>query len=390
MYKRLISTRLVELAQQYPILAVVGPRQSGKSTVCQMAFRDYFYLNLEDPQTYLRVQADPVGEVLKHGPKILIDEAQKWPALLSYLQVWTDTDRHLKIVITGSNHLQMMEKISQSLAGRVVVTQLLPLSQKELLQTQDPLILQHSLEERIFSGGYPRLYQEKLDPQLWLSQYVAAYIERDVRALLGIRNLDSFQKFLALCAGRAGQLLNEASLASECGITHPTAKAWLSVLKASFICFTLKPHHRNFSKRLVKQPKLYFYDTGILCYLLGLQSPDQIKLHPARGSLFENWVVAEHFKAAFNSVRAPQYYFWRDHQGHEVDLIEDTGLSLAPTEIKASQTFLPDHTLGLDYFLKQQKKFLEQNIPQPQGSLIYAGDKSETFKQYKVISWKDV
>lgn len=388
MYERIISEKLKKWNKQYSILAVVGPRQSGKSTVCRNTFPHHTYLNLEDPQTLSRVRADPNGEVLNRSQNLLIDEVQRWPELLSYLQVWTDEPNNkLNVIITGSNHLLMMEKISQTLAGRVALAQLLPLSQAELTNTKDPCIQNQTLEERIYIGGYPKLYNEKLDPQTWFGQYVASYVERDVRDLLNIRDLDTFQRFLGLCAGRSANLINESSLANDCGITHPTTKSWLSVLKAGYICFTLKPHHKNFAKRLVKQSKLYFYDTGLLCYLLGIQKPEQIRIHPLRGAIFENWVISEIFKSKFNQGLQPHFYFWRDQQGHEVDLIEDTGLALAPTEIKSSHSVLPEHFSGLDYFLKQQKKFLSPEIPLPTSQLVYAGDAFDQFKNHKVIPW---
>jgi len=391
MYNRLLESSLQKWQSKYRIIAVVGPRQSGKSTLCRKAFPDYHVINLENPQTRALVQADPIGEILGRGPRILIDEVQRWPDLFSYLQVWTDEAKNdLRIVITGSNHFLLMEKITQSLAGRVIIAELLPLSQVELAQVDDQSVSAHSLEDRMFIGGYPRLYHEHLDPSEWFEQYIQAYVERDVRELTQVRDLDLFQKFLGLCAGRVGALLNEASLANDCGITHPTVKAWLSVLKASFVAFTLKPHHRNFSKRLIKQAKLYFYDTGLLCHLLGLQNAQQLSNHPLRGAIFENWVITEMIKERANAGKRHHLYFWRDQTGHEVDVLDDQGTILEPTEIKSSRTVFPEHFEGLAFFRKIQAKSLPKDIACPVGRLIYAGDTHQSFKDISVVPWGDV
>jgi predicted AAA+ superfamily ATPase len=384
----MLAKKIVGWAKKYPVVALIGPRQSGKSTLCRMVFKNYHWINLEDPQTRALVKADPQGEVLHRGPKVVIDEVQRWPEILSYLQVWVD-DPKLKFscVITGSNHILLMEKVAQSLAGRVMIGKLLPLAREEMSAAK---ILPASLDKTLFPGGYPRIFNQKLDPGEWLGQYVATYVERDVRDLLQIVDLDAFQKFVGLCAGRVGSLLNLSSLGNDAGITHPTAKAWVSVLKTSFICFTLNPHHRNFSKRLIKTPKLYFYDTGLLCYLLNIRDADMLSRHPMRGAIFENWIIVERIKSAYNHGTEPKFYFWRDVQNHEVDLIEDLGDRLYPSEIKSSRTFLPGHADSLEFFETIQTNKSPPSPPKDRGTIYYGGDETRTWKGFRVRSWRDL
>jgi len=276
-----------------------------------------------------------------------------------------------------------MEKVTQSLAGRTVVVKLLPFSRKELWSRHSKM----SLDDYLLTGGYPRIYDKKLNPTQWLSGYYQTYIERDVRSLIKISELDQFEKFIRLCAGRVGQLLNLSSLANDCGITQPTAKAWLSVLKASFICFTLKPHFKNYNKRIIKTPKLYFYDTGLVCYLLQIQNTDVLSTYPLRGNIFENWIISETIKNYYNRGEDLPLYFWQDAKGHEIDMVIDKGIYLYPAEIKASTTFNSDFVKHMNYFIGLQKQSASQR---PQGECYYGGDESFEFKGFKIKSWKEV
>ncbi|PID99741.1 MAG: AAA family ATPase, partial [Acidobacteria bacterium] len=273
---------------------------------------------------------------LKSISSSVFDEVQKVPELLSYLQeILDDPLDTRKFVLTGSNNLLLHEKISQTLAGRTRIIELFPLERAELPSEEQPEDIYTSL----FYGGYPRIFDEKLNPTEWMEDYYLTYVERDARMLLNIGDLAKFDRFVRLCAGRVGQLINYDSLASDAGISQPTAKSWLRVLQASYICFLLEPHHKNFNKRIIKSAKLYFADTGLLCYLLRIASPDQLVTYPLIGSIFENWVITELKKKFHHHGRQPPLYFWRDQHGHEVDLVADKGNSLFPVEIKSGQTF---------------------------------------------------
>lgn len=385
MYNRQISSYLLKTVANFPVLTLIGPRQAGKSTLARMLFPSYPYVSLEDPDRQSLAQEDPRRFFQLHGDQIIIDEVQRVPQLLSYIQTLVDepgNKRHF--VLTGSNHLLLMQGVTQSLAGRTIVAKLLPLSKKEI--AQDSQLGQMTLEDFLFTGGYPRIYDRKIPPQQWLQQYYLTYVERDVRSLLNISDLDLFQRFIRLCAARVGGLLNYSSLANDCGVSQPTASSWLSLLQTSFICFTLKPHFKNFSKRLIKSPKLYFYDTGLLCYLLQIQNAKSLLDHPLRGMIFENWVISEKIKSEYNEGREPAFYFWRDTKGHEVDLIQDQGTSLYPIEIKSSKTFHKDFVKGLDYLNVLQK--IEGTICR--GECFYAGQESFGFKDYQIRSWSEV
>lgn len=382
MYNRAIEPFLSKISKKYTIVTVIGPRQSGKSTLCRKVFPNYRYVSLEDLDHRQIAHEDP-RRFLQFADNMIIDEVQRVPELLSYLQSIVDEPGNTRrFILTGSQQLLLMEKVSQSLAGRTFIFKLLPFSKQEIAAKNPNL----SLENLMFTGGYPKIYDQDLTAQQWLSQYFQTYVERDVRELLNIGDLNSFQKFLSLCAGRIGSILNLSSLATDCGISQPTAKAWLSVLNTSFICYTLQPHFKNFSKRLIKSPKLYFYDTGLLCLLLRIRSAEDLWIHPMRGAIFENWVITEKIKSEFNQGLEPHFYFWRDVSGHEVDLVIDEGTSLFPVEIKSSQTFNSDFTKELTYLNRLQKK--QSQIPL--GECIYAGDESFDFKDFRITSWKSL
>lgn len=382
MYQRLLHPYLVKSAQSYPVVTLLGPRQSGKSTLARQAFPNYVYVSLEDPDIRRFAAEDARGFLNTYAGQVIIDEVQRVPDLLSYIQTLVDQPgSQSQFILTGSQHFLLMERVTQSLAGRTRIFELLPLSNQELLSKNEST--SKTLDETLFSGGYPRIHQNKLDPNEWLGEYFRTYVERDVRSLLKLSDLDLFERFIRLCAGRAGQLLNLSSLANDCGISQPTAQAWLSVLKASFIVYTLSPHFKNFSKRLIKSPKLYFYDTGLLCYLLRISQNNHLVSHPLRGSIFENWVITEKLKSYLHVGKEAPIYFWRDQKGHEVDVILDQGVNLYPIEIKSAATFNPDFIQGLEYF-----NSLQNSNQSDAGRCIYGGDQSFEYKGYQIESWR--
>ena len=381
MYRRDISSYLEKVSPKYPVVTIVGPRQSGKSTLSRFLYKSHKYISLEDPDIRNLAQGDPRGFFKQHTGKLILDEIQRVPDLLSYIQTLVDepgSQRHF--VLTGSHQLLLMERVTQSLAGRTVIAKLMPFSRSELWSRHSKM----SIDQFLFTGGYPRIYDKRLDPAQWLQQYYQTYVERDVRSLINVDRLDQFERFIRLCAGRAGQLLNLSSLGNDCGVSQPTARSWLSVLKASFICFTLQPHHRNFNKRIIKTPKLYFFDTGLLCSLLKIRDSDTLAMHPLRGNIFESWVVSERMKLYYNCGEEPPLYFWQDAKGHEVDIVIDEGDYLYPVEIKSSYTFHPDFITNAKYFHDLQKRHRKP----PLGDCVYAGDSETTFKNFAVRSWR--
>lgn len=348
--QRDIHPELVRLAGQYPVITIIGPRQSGKTTLSRMAFPDKPYVSLE--QLSLRDYAlqDPQGflnDYAKDGA--VLDEIQRAPGLLSEIQVRVDAapERKGVYIITGSHQFLLMESVTQSLAGRTAILKLLPFCYRERYRPETYL---PALSDLLFEGFYPRISADGLNPTEALSFYVTTYVERDVRELMAIRDLAVFSRFLRLCAGRTGQILNVSSLASDAGINHNTARSWLSLLEAGFIITLLQPHHENFNKRLIKSPKLYFWDVGLACYLLGIEHPQQVTYHPLVGALFETWVVTELMKQRLNRVREPRLYYWRDNAGHEVDLLFDKPDGIVPIEIKLGAAIQQGALKGLDYY----------------------------------------
>jgi len=380
MIKRKISEKLLYYSTKYPIVTVTGPRQSGKSTLIKNCFPDYKYISLEDPDVLMMIK-DDTHLFFKNFPnKTIIDEAQRYPELFSYLQTHVDSvTEEGMYILSGSHNFLLMEKISQTLAGRTAILKLLPFSYRELLNHGIAIT---DIDELIFNGFYPRIYDKNLRPEEFYPFYIQTYIERDVRLLVNITDLNMFIRFLKLCAGRTGQLLNLSALANECGISQPTAKAWLSALEASYIIYLLKPYHQNFNKRLVKTPKLYFYDTGLACALLGLKDREQLNTHYLRGGLFENWVITEYIKSIYNKVEEPQVYFWRNNIGNEIDLIVEDGAKVRAIEIKSGATFRTDFFKGISYW-KKISGINENN------ALVYGGDKDLQTKYGKLISWKN-
>jgi len=390
---RLLTDYLLRDTGYYPVVTLTGPRQSGKTTLVRAAFPSHRYLSLEALDRRDFAREDPRGFLAQLDGPVVLDEIQHVPDLLSYIQAAVDKDPAPgRFVLTGSQNFLLMAKVGQTLAGRCAILNLLPFSRAELedqpqaepgrpSELFDNLRTGLDLWAILHSGFYPRIHDQGIPPAVWLSDYVQTYIERDVRSLSNIGDLTLFSRFLALCAGRAAQLLNYSSLAADAGIAVDTARRWISVLNTSFIIFLLPPHHRNFNKRLIKTPKLYFYDTGLLCHLLGIRQAAQIPAHPLRGALFENLVVAETAKAYLHHRRIPPLYFWRDRSGHEVDLIIEEAGELFPVEIKSGQTVAGDMLAGLRWWCALSGRPLEA------ATLVHGGADSCTRGGVAIRPW---
>ena len=362
------EARLIKLAKTFRSVAVVGPRQSGKTTLCKNVFPDKPYLSLENPDTLDYVNTDPRGFLSEFKNGAILDEIQRAPKLFSYLQqVLDETKKKGLFILTGSNNFLLQENIAQTLSGRIAYLQLLPLALAEFREAKK---LKGDYNTHIFQGGYPEVITKKIAAPDWYANYVSTYIERDVRQLKNISNLSQFTKLLRLCAGRNGQQLNLTSFSNDCGIDQKTVAAWLGVLQSSFIIYFLKPYHGNFNKRVIKTPKLYFYDTGVACSLLGITNHKQITTHAAKGALFENMIVCELLKERFNAGAVDNLYYWRDKTGNEVDVLIDTAGKLTAMELKAGETISTDFFKGLDYFSSLSKKPIER-------LLVYGGKQEQ-------------
>jgi len=378
MLPRALEKVIHRLANSFPIVGITGPRQSGKTTLARSFFSDLDYVSLENPSELQFAQEDAKGFLARFSKGAVFDEAQRWPELFSYLQGIVDEDRRPgRFVLTGSQQFGLMAGITQSLAGRVGMTRLLPLSLAEIPEKKVG-----SLDELILRGCYPALYSGMVEPSDWLASYVATYVERDVRQVLEVKDLATFQRFIKLCAGRTGQLLNFNALAGETGISHTTARAWMSVLESSDLVYLLPPYHRNFGKRLVKTPKLYFLDVGLAAWLLGIRSPEVLTMHPSRGALFETFIVGEFLKQRFNDGKPADLYFWRDNSGLEADLIFEKDGLLQMVEIKSGQT------VTSDYIRAAQKsiRFAPNESHAPW--LIHGGEDTYARTGVQVIGWK--
>jgi uncharacterized protein len=381
MIERTLKTALQNAARM-PVVALTGPRQSGKTTLVRDAFPDHEYVNLEFPDVRARVQEDPRLFLTRDVKGLILDEIQRAPDLLSYIQGLVDEKKQPgRFILTGSQNLMVQEKVSQSLAGRVSLLNLLPFDIEELTVAGK---VPHEPLEMIFKGGYPRLYDENLSPTEWLPSYIQTYIERDLRQIINVKDLGKFQIFLRLCAGRVGQLFNASSLAGEIGVDYKTIQAWLSVLQASYIIFLLYPYHKNFNKRLVKSPKLYFYDSGLVCSLLGIRSPDDLSLYPLKGEIFESFVIAELNKVICHRRLASELYFWRDSSGHEIDVLIDQGTRLIAVEIKSGMTIHPDFFKNL-IFWQSQSGALPDSC-----RLIYGGTENQMRTHGSLLSWQNL
>lgn len=383
MIKRQLKRKLIDLAKSYPVLALTGPRQSGKTTLVKEVFSEtHKYVNLENLDMKEFAKSDPRAFLEEYGEGTIIDEAQNAPDLFSYIQTYVDERKKAaQFILTGSQNFLLHAQISQSLAGRVAILNLLPLSISEIM---DHNFIVVSLEDLLFSGFYPRVVCNKLDPTTWYANYFKTYIERDVRSMQNIQDLGTFQTFIKMCAARAGQLLDLTSLGNDCGISHTTARGWINILEASFILFRLQPHYKNFNKRLVKSPKLFFYDTGLLCYLLNIDSAKLLNTHYLRGGIFESFVISELIKNRLNANKDPSIYFWRDHQGHEIDCIIEEGEKLVPIEIKSSKTINSSFFSSLNYWSELAKECSKK------GFLVYAGEQGQNRSQAEVLSWKKI
>jgi uncharacterized protein len=378
MIKRTISAQLEHYTKKYPVVTLTGPRQSGKTTLLRNLFPDYQYVSLEEPDRLLFAKEDPRLFLQNYPEKVIIDEAQRFPELFSYIQTHVDlVGKEGMFILSGSHNFLLMESVSQTLAGRTAILKLLPLSLKELQNQQFTIPDSH-----IFTGFYPRIFDKNLTPGEFYPFYLQTYVERDIRQIKNIPDLDLFVKFIKLCAGRTGQLLNLSSLANESGISQPTAKSWLSVLQASYIVFLLQPYFKNFNKRVVKTPKLYFYDTGLASYLLGIQEKNQLINHYMRGELFENMIIAERMKNILNAGMEPQLFFWRDNTGNEIDLLQIQGGEIIATEIKSGATYKTEMFKGIMFWegLTNDKSKIH--------SVVYGGNDSLATKHGKLISWK--
>lgn len=382
MIPRHAHAALHELAAGYPVVALTGPRQSGKTTLARAAFANLPYVSLEDLDELALAERDPRGFLARFPDGAVVDEAQRCPAIFSYLQGRVDTDRRMgAFVLTGSQQFGLMAGITQTLAGRVGSVQLLPFGIYEL--TESGLALDR-IDRLLLRGLYPPVHDRPLDPPRWYADYLATYVERDVRQMSAIHNLSLFRRFLAMCAARTAQLLNLHSLANDCGISHPTARAWLSILETSYIVFLLPPHHRNFGKRLVKTPKLYFHDTGLAAALLGIQDEVHMSVHASRPALFETLVVNEFLKVRYHQGLRSNLYFWRDSTGNEVDLVIESGAGLMAVEIKSGATMTRDYLTGL-------LRWSAIAGAQPAAMhLVFGGERSFETEGIQVHSWREV
>lgn len=380
MIQREISSQLLKVASKMPVISITGPRQSGKTTLARMCFPEYDYVNLESPDVYEAAVSDPRLFLSQFNKGVIIDEAQRFPDLFSYIQTLSDErNRPGEYILTGSQNFLLSEKISQSLAGRVFVTHLLPLSISELQSAQTTNT--EDLETTIFRGFYPRIHQMDMEPELFFPSYIQTYVERDVRQIVNVSNLFLFQKFLRITAGRVGQLLNYNSIANEVGVDLKTVKSWFSILESSFIAFFLQPHHRNFSKRILKTPKLYFHDTGLVCNLLGIRKKEELSNHWAKGALFENMIIADVMKGFLNRCITPPVYFWRDSTGNEVDCLIDAGNNIKCVEIKSATTISSGFFKGLDFYRRLN--------PEAEPILMYGGNTNGLRNNGKILAWNN-
>ncbi len=381
-----ITSEVRELSEKIPVLVVTGPRQSGKTTAVREIFKGYNYFNLEYPDTRLYAEEDPRGFLETNAdPGIIIDEIQNLPQMLSYIQGFVDESNvNGRIILTGSRNFNLLEGISQSLAGRTIVFSLLPLSIAELKQ-EGIVTKETRYEELILQGFYPRLYKEGLKSSEWMPSYISNHVQRDIRQLINIKELNSFHTFLKMCAGRIGQLINYSSIANDIGVDHRTVSQWISLLETSYVVFRLRPYYRNWRKRLVKSPKLYFYDTGLACSILGITEPEQVASHFLKGGLFENMVISEMMKNDFNRLKNGDFYFFRDHNGNELDLIKESRQGeLLVYEIKSGRTVTSDYFKGLKYFRRLTEGDL--NVKE---TVVYGGRENRKQSGADVVSWFD-
>ena len=383
MYIRRQIAEIIKAQQsKFPVLALTGPRQSGKTTLLRELFSDYSYVSLENPHTRSFASDDPVGFLNQYPDKVIFDEVQRVPSLFSYIQGRVDESRKMgQYILSGSQNFHLLTSITQTLAGRVALFKLLPLDFEEL---RAGYLLADTYTSAAVKGFYPAIFDRDIDPVVFYANYIQTYIEKDVTELLNIRDLKLFRTFLGLCAGRAAQLLNISAIANECDISQPTAKAWLSILESSYIVLLLQPYHQNFNKRLVKSPKLYFYDTGLLCHLLGIRTTDDLVENRLKGNIFENMILAEYQKKNHHLYLHQEYYFWQDSGGHEVDILVKKSRGFDIYEVKATETISSSLFSEMDRFEQISKS---SNINK---TLIYGGSENQERSKYQVLSWKNL
>ncbi|MDX2250523.1 MAG: ATP-binding protein [Bacteroidia bacterium] len=381
MIHRMLSDKIRQMATKMPVISITGPRQSGKTVLARELFAELPYVNLENLEQRSFALNDPAGFIRSYAEGAVIDEAQYAPDLFSYIQVRVDeTRRNGRFVLTGSQHFQLSAGVSQSLAGRAVNFYLLPFSHSELHTAG---WLPEDYEELIVRGYYPRIYDQELEAVDFYPSYIENYVERDARQIINILDLGKFQLFIRLCASLSGQLVNYSALANEVGTDATTIKRWLHLLESSFIIFLLQPYYRNYNKRLVKTPKLYFYDTGLACSLFGIRSAEELQASYRKGAFFENFVIAETYKQFYNRGQRPPCYFWRDNNGNEVDLLIESGGKLFPVEIKSGRTIQNEYFKNIQSFSK-----ISEN-PEDQGRIVYGGDLKQLRSQGHVYGWRD-
>lgn len=378
--KRKLTKRFSYLLKKFPVITLTGPRQSGKTTFLKAVCKNYKYVSLEDPDTRSFALTDPRGFLEKYNNKIIIDEAQYSPQLFSYIQSYVDKSGSSgQFILSGSQNFLLHNKISQSLAGRSAVLKLFPFSLIEIYKKTFK-----NLYKTLFNGFYPGIYDKHISPTDYFPSYIQTYIERDVRQLVNISDLNTFQKFVKLCAGRTGQIINYSSLGNDCGITSNTAKSWLSILEASYIVFLLPPFYNNFNKRIIKSPKIYFWDTGLLCSILGIQSEDHLFNHFLRGSIFESFVISEIYKHKYNEVSNPACYFLRDKVGNEIDCLFENYPNTFYIEIKSGKTISEEYFKGLSFWNKLTGS---QNI---NSYVIYGGMDTQQRLHGSIIPWNKI
>lgn len=380
--KRVIKIEMDIYKNKYPILALTGPRQSGKTTFLKSQFSDYEYVNLENPDIRNFAIEDPNGFLKQYNKYVIFDEVQRVPHLFSYLQTKVDEDKVVgQYILSGSQNFHLMENITQSLAGRLALFKLLPFDMTEM---EEANWLNENYAVNLQKGFYPAIYDRKIPSNVFYSNYIQTYVERDLSELIQVKDLKQFRNFISLCAARAGQLINLNALANECGISQPTAKSWVSVLESSYIVYQLQPYFSNFNKRITKSSKLYFYDTGLLCFLLKITDAESVILSSLKGSLFENFVITEFIKKNYHNNLLRDVWFWRDAVGHEVDFIWQKTEKLNLVEIKATETIMQDMFKGLNYFEKLKPELIESK------SIIHTGlfDQKRTIGSVK--SWKSI
>lgn len=382
MINRIISKEILRLSKKMPVITITGSRQSGKTTLVKEIFKDYTYVNLEDITIRDFAKQDIVGFFQKYNSKIIIDEAQNVPEIFSQIQVIVDNSKEKgQFILTGSQNFLLLEGISQSLAGRTAIFNLMPFSINELKNTKYHL---NKYESYIQKGLYPRLYDQNIKPEDWLPNYINTYIERDVRKIINVSDLNRFRAFLKICAGHTGQIINLSKIGNEIGVSYKTAQKWLSILETSYIIFFLYPYYKNFNKRITKSPKLYFYDTGLACSLMNIRNTEQLDYHFAKGSLFETFIISEIMKQKFNGLLKGDVYFWRESNNNEIDCIIDTGNKLKAIEIKSGRTIKEDFFKNLKLFKKITEGIDVETF------LIYGGDEIQKRTEHTILNWQNM